>query len=234
MEQLEAYVEKLGFSLTAGQVEQFLTYQTLLLQWNERVNLTAAKSPLVIQKRHFIDSLTCIRATGDLNSQSLIDVGSGAGFPGLPLKIIFPGSRLTLLESVGKKARFLQSVVTELRLEDVAVIASRAETVAHEKEHRQQYDWATARAVAHLSPVLEYLLPFCNLGGHALALKGARTLKELSESLEAIEVLGGKLTEVLTVAATDEVEAYLVVVEKVKETPFMYPRRIGVPTKRPL
>lgn len=234
MDYLLESVEELGLSLTARQVEQFARYQSLLLDWNQRMNLTAAKSPQEIQTRHFADSLTCALVTGDLNAQSLIDVGSGAGFPGLPLKILFPQMKLVLLESIAKKGAFLDQVVSMLGLEDVTIIVERAETVGHDAAHRQQYDWAVARAVAHLSPLLEYLLPFCRIGGHALAQKGARALEELSDAQEAVRILGGKVRAQFPVASSAETDAYLIVIEKIKETPERYPRRAGIPVKRPL
>jgi 16S rRNA (guanine527-N7)-methyltransferase len=234
MDYLLESVEELGLSLTARQVEQFARYQSLLLDWNQRMNLTAAKSPQEIQTRHFADSLTCALVTGDLNAQSLIDVGSGAGFPGLPLKILFPQMKLVLLESIAKKGAFLDQVVSMLGLEDVTIIVERAETVGHDAAHRQQYDWAVARAVAHLSPLLEYLLPFCRIGGHALAQKGARALEELSDAQEAVRILGGKVRTQFPVASSAETDAYLIVIEKIRETPEKYPRRAGIPVKRPL
>ena len=161
-------------------------------------------------------------------------LGVVPGFPGLPLKILFPQMKLVLLESVGKKGKFLQEVVTELGLENVSVIVNRAEIVGHDLAHRQQYDWAVARAVAHLSPLLEYLLPFCRIGGHALAQKGARAGEELIEAREAIRILGGKISKQVSIEPTAAVDAHLIVVEKVHETPDNYPRRAGIPVKRPL
>jgi 16S rRNA (guanine527-N7)-methyltransferase len=234
MDYLLDSVEELGLSLTAGQIKQFARYQSLLVEWNQRVNLTAAKSLREIQTRHFADSLTCALVTGDLNAQSLIDVGSGAGFPGIPLKILFPQMKLVLLESIAKKGAFLDQLASTLELEDVTVIVDRAETLGHDAAHRQQYNWAVARAVAHLSPLLEYLLPFCRIGGHALAQKGARASEELVDAQEAIRILGGQLSEQLAVGSSDETDAYLIVVAKIKETPEKYPRRAGMPVKRPL
>jgi 16S rRNA (guanine527-N7)-methyltransferase len=198
------------------------------------MNLTAAKTPREIQSRHFADALTCALVTGDLTAQSLIDVGSGAGFPGIPLKILFPQMTLVLLESIAKKGAFLDQVVSTLNLEDVTVIVERAEIVGHDAAHRQQYDWAVARAVAHLSPLLEYLLPLCRIGGHALAQKGARALEELMDAREAIQILGGQVGDQYPVGSTGEADAFLIVIEKVKETPEKYPRRAGIPVKRPL
>lgn len=234
MNYLEESAGKLELSLTAKQFEQFARYQALLLEWNKRVNLTGAKSPREVQIRHFADSLTCALAAGDLNGQSLIDIGSGAGFPGIPLKILFPQLKLVLLESIEKKGVFLNEVIMDLGLDDVSVVIERAEMAAHDVVHRRQYDWAVARAVAHLSPLLEYLLPFCRIGGHALAQKGARASEELHESKEALQILGGEVSDVFSVDSDRDAHAQLIVVEKVRETPDKYPRRAGIPVKRPL
>jgi 16S rRNA (guanine527-N7)-methyltransferase len=234
MRYLEEYTTKLGLSLTTRQLEQFAQYQSLLLDWNQRINLTGARSPHEIQTRHFADSLTCALVTGNLNNKSLIDVGSGAGFPGLPLKIFYPQMKLVLLESVEKKGSFLKEVVAELELEDVSLVVNRAETAGHDIVHRQQYDWAVARAVAHLSPLLEYLLPFCRVGGYALAQKGTRADQELQESQEALQILGGEVSELVLTGVDNKSNAKLIIVEKVRETPEKYPRRAGIPVKRPL
>lgn len=234
MEYLTASAREIGLPLDQHQVEQFARYQALVLEWNQRMNLTGAQTPREIQERHFADSLTCALATGDLNGQSLIDIGSGAGFPGLPLKICFPDMMLTLVESVGKKGVFLEEVVAELDLEGVSVIIDRAESLGHDPLHRQRYDWAVARAVAPLPSLLEYLLPFCRLNGYALAQKGARAGGEISEAHEAMRVLGGKLVASLPVWSAGEADAYLIQVKKISETPAAYPRRVGVPAKRPI
>ncbi|MFZ1398536.1 MAG: 16S rRNA (guanine(527)-N(7))-methyltransferase RsmG, partial [Candidatus Promineifilaceae bacterium] len=164
-EQFAAWAASLGVPLTPEQVAQFAIYQQLLLDWNARMNLTAVREPAEIRLRHFLDSLSCARVTGDLNGRSLIDVGTGAGFPGLPLKILFPHMRLTLVESVAKKGQFLQAVVDALALEQVTIVAERAELLGQMPQHRQQYDWATARAVAELRTLVEFLLPLCRVGG---------------------------------------------------------------------
>ncbi len=234
MEYLEAGADALNLSLSTRQVDQFSRYQSLLLLWNERISLTAARTAQEIQTRHFVDSLTCALATGDLNGRSLIDVGSGAGFPGLPLKILFPDLVLVLLESVGKKGAFLEEVVVGLDLDNVSVIVDRAEVLGHDPGHREQYDWAAARAVARLPTLLEYLLPFCRIGGQALAQKGARAGEEVGEAKQAILVLGGELIETDPVELPGGSDGSLVVVKKVKTTPEKYPRRVGVPRKRPL
>jgi 16S rRNA (guanine527-N7)-methyltransferase len=235
MNSLVAGAQRLGIRLSGGQVVQFEQYQKLLLDWNRRMNLTAVRESEAIQERHFLDSLTCFLATGDLNGRSLVDVGSGAGFPGLPLKITFPDLRLTLLESVGKKTKFLQAVVDELQLSDVQIVAGRVEEVARTPEQREAYDWAVARAVAGLPVLVEYLLPLVRVGGCALAQKGVFAASEAADADKAISILGGGAVQLLPVQVPGrEQPSYLVVIEKIMATPDLYPRRVGVPAKRPL
>jgi 16S rRNA (guanine527-N7)-methyltransferase len=235
MRVLVAGVEALGLKLSESQVGQFARYQLLLLAWNERLNLTAITEPEGVQARLFLDSLSCALAMGDLDGQRVIDVGTGAGFPGLPLKLLYPGMALTLVESVGKKARFLEAVVAELGLDGVKVLVDRAEQVGREEAHRGIYDWAMARAVAAMPVVAEYLMPLCRMGGRMLAQKGAEAGKETADAAGAIEELGGgqAVVQRVVVPGLDE-KRFLVVVEKVRETPERYPRRVGVPGKRPL
>ena len=235
MKSLKEQVAEFGLSLDEEQVAHFATYQTMLQEWNQRFNLTAIDDAAGIQVRHFLDSLTCATVTGDLNGRRLIDVGTGGGFPGLPLKILYPQLRLTLVESVSKKTRFLEALVAELGLEDVTILDERAETVAQQEAHRAQYDWAVARAVAELRVLVEYLLPLCRPGGRALAQKGESARAEAEDAAEAVERLGGGRPAFHTVRLPGrDVTHYLVVVEKVAPTPGKYPRRPGRPAKRPL
>lgn len=235
MTALQSMAAAHGISLAVEQIDQFATYQTLLLEWNEGMNLTAIVDPDAIQVRHFLDSLTCVLATGDLSGKRLIDVGTGAGFPGLPLKILFPDLQLTLVDSVAKKTRFLEQVVAALGIDGVTIVAERAETVGRDADHREQYDWAVARAVAHLRILAEYLLPLVRVGGQILAQKGESAEQESAEASQALRTLGGGPMTVSSIKLTDDgPQHYLAVCSKITPTPQQYPRRVGIPQKRPL
>ena len=236
--QLVQQAAELGLTVTTTQQHQFEQYLALLLAWNERMNLTAIREPEEIVTRHFLDGLSCALVTADLNQSRLIDVGTGAGFPGLPLKILYPELQLTLVDSVAKKTDFLRAVVAELGLTGVTVVAERAEIIGRLPQHRAQYDWAVARAVAELRVLLEYLLPLCRPGGHLLAQKGASAEQEVAEAGPALQTLGGQVVQVRPVQLPPPAEPttphYIVVVAKQAATPDRYPRRVGIPTKRPL
>ena len=225
----------LGAPPSPAQLAQFAAYEALLLEWNARIALTAIREPRQIRIRHFLDALSCAVATGPLDGRRLIDVGSGAGFPGLPLKILYPGLRLTLVDSVAKKARFLETVASELGLGDVVVIADRAEALGQAAGQREAYDWAAARAVAELRVLAELLLPLCRVGGRMLAQKGDSAAAELAAAGPAIGAVGGGVAR-LTPVHLPETEAvhYLVIIDKARPTAARYPRRVGVPAKKPL
>ena len=234
----EAAAAMLGLQLTSRQKSDFQTYADALTDWNARINLTAMTDPLAIQMRHFMDSLTCLlvlNQSDDLHSQRVIDVGSGAGFPGLPLKLVYPDLKLTLLEATGKKASFLEHVVSLLKLEGVTIVHARAEEVGQQEEHREGYDWVLARAVAGMRVLAEYLLPLCRVGGRCLAQKGEQAHHEVSEAQQAITMLGGQVRQLHEVMLPTIAETrYLVDIDKVAATPPAYPRRPGRPAKRPL
>ncbi len=236
MEKLARELKKLtGLTLTSRQQAALDIYARELALWNRRFNLTAVDNPPLVQVKHFLDSFSAYLAMRNTPMARVIDVGTGAGFPGLPLKILFPKMRLTLVESVSKKARFCQHMVEQLGLEDVEVLCERAETVGRLAEHREQYDWALARAVARMPILMEYLLPLVRLGGKALAMKGESAPAEAHVAQQGMNLLGGRLQRLIPVTLPGVVEQrYLVVVDKVAATPQQYPRRVGVPAKRPL
>ena len=206
-----------------------------LQAWNQRINLTSIDDDEGVRVRHFLDSLICATVAGNLDGQKVVDVGAGAGFPGLPLKILFPHMHLTLVESVTKKARFLETVIQELALTEVLVLDARAEVVGQDNACREAYDWAIARAVAPLNLLAEYLLPLCRVGGRVLAMKGERGPSEVEVALRAISTLGGGQPKLHPVRLPQRDElSYLIVIEKTAHTPSRYPRRPGMPAKRPL
>jgi 16S rRNA (guanine527-N7)-methyltransferase len=236
MQNLALHVHRLlGMRLSPLQLSTLEQYERELLRWNEQVNLTAIREPEQIRIKHFLDSLTCVLVIKENPSTRIVDVGSGAGFPGLPLKIIYPSIQLTLVESVRKKADFCRHLVKSLGLDGVQVIQERAETIGRMPEHRQQYDWATARAVAVMPVLVEYLLPLVKVSGTVLAMKGESAPAETHSAELAIRLLGGHLRKLVPVTLPGVVEErYLVVIDKVGATPDSYPRRVGMPSKKPL
>ena len=224
-----------GVRLNARQLEAFDWYAAELQSWNQRFNLTSVTDREQIEIKHFLDSLSCLRVMHPEPGARIVDIGTGAGFPGIPIRIACPQVHMLLVESIGKKAQFCQHIVDELELTNVAVIHSRAEQVGRLPEYREQFDWALARAVANLPTLLEYLLPLVKVGGGAIAQKGDTAPAEAQSARVAMGVLGGELTEIIPVELPGVAETrHLIAIWKSAATPEKYPRRPGVPGKRPL
>jgi 16S rRNA (guanine527-N7)-methyltransferase len=238
VQELIAGAQELRIVLKPEQLDALRLYQQQLITWNERHNLTAITDDVGIQVRHFLDSLSCLLALEQgehFGGKRLIDVGTGAGFPGIPLKIVCPSIRLTLLEATSKKVHFLEHIVAQLALQDVTVLHGRAEELGQDPRHREQYHWAIARAVADLPVLIEYLLPLVQISGRAIAQKGEGAPAEAQRSEWAFTQLGGQLRRLVRVDLRGLAETrYLVLVDKVAATPQKYPRRPGMPGKRPL
>jgi len=225
---------ELGIVLDDLQKKQFEVYQTELLEWNKQLNLTAIRDPKGVQERHFFNSLTSISGFAKA-PKSLIDVGSGAGFPGIPIKLVYPQMRLTLVESVEKKANFCRILAEKLNLKDVLVVSKRAEEVGRMPEHREQYEIAIARAVAPAPTLAEYLLPLARVGGRVLMQKGVSVQKELAEAKSVITLCGGELNDLRRISFDEiEGEGFLVIIDKLRHIPKSYPRAVGTPAKKPI
>lgn len=225
-----------GITLSDAQVAQFDTLAQELADWNTRMNLTAITEPQAVRVRHFLDSLSLARVLPpDLDGLRLIDVGTGAGFPGLPLALIYPQLQVTLLDATQKKLRFSEHIAQTLGLRNVQTLHARAEAAGHDAAHRAQYDVVVARAVARLPALLEYLLPLARVGGLCVAMKGSNATQEANDAKRALFVLGGDVErlEALQLPDVDEPH-YLVCVRKQHKTPKQYPRKAGIPTRQPI
>ena len=232
---LAARATEAGIPLTAEQIGQFSVYHEMLLDWNTRMNLTALTAPEDVAVKHIIDSLTAYDAARFDGARTLIDVGTGAGLPGIPLAVYAPHLTVTLLDSLNKRVRFLTEVTAAMGLQNVRCIHARAEEAARTAEHRAAYDIAVSHAVARLPVLLEYTLPFVRVGGTLLALKGRAYAEEQKEARRAAEVLGGgRITaRPVHLPGLDDVRAILTVTKE-RQTPAAYPRGGGAPTRRPL
>jgi 16S rRNA (guanine527-N7)-methyltransferase len=234
----------MGIPLSEDQLSAFEAYYQILIDWNGRVNLTRIVDYQEVQLKHFLDSLSCLLAIRRIPGLSdrpgevdyhTVDVGSGAGFPGVALKIARPELHLTLLEATGKKAEFLRFLVERLGLRQVRVLNARAETAGQEAAHREQYDLALARALADTAALAELTLPLVRVGGHVIAQKGDDPRAETQAAERAIGTLGGRVGEIMPVEVPGlEAARHLVILEKISATPARYPRRPGMPAKRPI
>ncbi len=232
----EAAWQRLQMELTSVQVEQFCRYGELLLTWNQKMNLTAITQPKEVVIKHFIDSLAFGKLLPDFAvGIRLLDIGTGAGFPGIPLKLVNPGLEVVLVDALGKRLKFLQEVIAELGLSGVDTVHARAEEIGRNGEYREKYDVVTARAVARLPVLLEYALPVLKVGGRFLAGKGHQADEEIREADIALQVLSGRVERVERFVLNEEAEhRAIIVVTKIATTAREYPRRIGVPEKKPL
>lgn len=230
-------LEALGLALSENQMEQFYQYYELLVEWNKVMNLTAITELEEVITKHFIDSLLLIQVLPDLDLQDYrcIDVGTGAGFPGIPLKIAFPNLKITLLDSLNKRIGFLNEVIQKLNLESIETIHGRAEDYGNNREYREQYDLCVSRAVANMSTLSEYCLPFVKTGGFFVPYKSGKVEEEVTLARSAVKKLGGEMGEVITkILPGTDVERTFIPVKKTAVTAKKYPRKAGLPSKEPL
>lgn len=231
-EELKIKAKQIEIELTKEQIEKYYNYMDLLLEWNGKINLTAIIDPKEIILKHFVDSLTIAKYIKD--DEKLIDVGTGAGFPGIPLSIVKENTDIVLLDSLNKRINFLQEVKENLKLENITTIHGRAEEFGKNKKEREKYDIATSRAVAPLNILLEYLLPLVKVGGRAICMKGSN-IEEVENAKNALEILGGKIEKIEEITLPNsDIKRNIIIVEKVKNTPLKYPRKPGTPSKEPI
>lgn len=231
-EELLYKMKKIDIELTEKQVKQFYIYMNLLIEWNNKINLTAITEPKEIILKHFVD---CATINKFIDENKVLDIGTGAGFPGIPLKIINEDLEITLADSLNKRIKFLDIVIETLELNKIETIHARAEELAKNKKYRQSYDIVVSRAVAALNVLLEYTTPFIKVGGKVICMKGNNVEEEIKESKNAIKILGTKMLPVEKVVLPDtEITRNIITVEKIKNTPAKYPRKAGTPAKEPL
>ena len=236
MNRLQQYVKELEIELSDEQIEMFRIYYEMLIETNKVMNLTAITELHEVIVKHFVDSLSLVKIYPEIMGElKVLDLGTGAGFPGLPLKITFPHLQITLMDSLNKRVKFLQSVIDQLKLKSIEAVHGRAEEMARNKQYREQYDLCVSRAVANLSTLSEYCLPFVSIDGKFISYKASDIDEEVDVAGNAIEMLGGNLTEVkkLTLPGSD-IERSFVIIDKVKKTPKAYPRKAGTASKNPL
>ncbi|MFD1707840.1 16S rRNA (guanine(527)-N(7))-methyltransferase RsmG [Siminovitchia sediminis] len=235
IEEFTKHLKSRGIELNGQQLDQFDRYFKVLVEWNEKMNLTAITDREEVYLKHFFDSVSAAFFLDFSKPLSLCDVGAGAGFPGIPLKICFPGIRITIVDSLKKRITFLHELAKELELQDVSFFHDRAETFAKKEEFREQFDLVTARAVARMSVLSELCLPLVKEGGRFVAFKAANAKEEMAAGEKAINLLGGKFTDIYSFELPlEHSERNIIVVEKVKKTPKKYPRKPGMPNKLPL
>lgn len=223
----------LGVRFSVEQIEQFYKYMNLLIEWNEKMNLTAITEPKEIILKHFIDSLTILKYIDD--NSKLVDVGTGAGFPGVPLSIMNPTLKITLVDSLNKRLIFLQEVVKELNLKNIEIVHARAEEFGQNKNCREKFDIATSRAVANLATLSEYLVPLVKIDGKIISMKASNAKEEINDAQKAIEVLGGKIEKIEEFDLPEsDIGRTIIIIDKNRCTPAIYPRKAGTPAKEPI
>lgn len=225
--------KKININFTVEQLEKFYRYMELLIEWNEKMNLTAITEPNEIIDKHFIDSLTILKYIKE--NESIVDMGTGAGFPGIPLKIILENNKIVLVDSLNKRLLFLQELIKELNLKNVETIHSRAEDFGQNKNYRECFDIATSRAVANLSTLSEYLIPLVKIDGKCICMKAGNADEEISQAKKAIKILGGDIKQIekFTIPSTD-IERTIIIIHKQHKTTNGYPRKAGIPSKNPI
>ena len=230
---LKDTMKKINIEITDKQVNYFYNYMNLLLEWNEKINLTAITEENDIILKHFVDCGTILKYIKD--NSSIIDIGTGAGFPGIPLKILNNSLKITLMDSLNKRIIFLNNVIEELKLSNIEAIHARAEELARNRNYREKFDIVTSRAVANLSTLSEYMLPFVKKNGIAISMKGSNIDEELNNSKKAIKILGGKIEKIdnFNLAETDNLRN-IIILRKIEKTPKEFPRKAGKPSKEPI
>lgn len=227
------YLDEMNIVLNDKQIEQFYEYMNLLLNWNEKINLTAIIEPKEIILKHFIDSLTINKYIE--KNKNLVDIGTGAGFPGIPLKILRPDLKITLLDSLNKRINFLNEVIKILKLENIDAVHSRIEEFGKNKKYRENFDYVTSRAVANLTVLSEYMIPLSTIGGSCICMKAGNIEEEKNESLKAIEILGGRIEKIQEFnLPKSDIKRNIILINKLKSTSPKYPRKPGMPAKDPI
>jgi len=233
MKYVQEAAASFGMELSEKQIAQFEQYRAGILEWNEKVNLTAITDPEEFEIKHFKDSIMAAADPAMEQAERIIDVGTGGGFPGIPLAILFPQKRFTLMDSLGKRIKIIDQLSREIGIGNVELVHARAEDLARKKEYRQQFDICVSRAVANLSTLSEYCIPFVKIGGYFAPYKTAAAKDEITEGKKAVSILGGHLERV-TEFSSGELDHTILWIKKVKETPSKYPRKAGTPSKQPL
>ena len=226
-------LKEYGFDPTDEQIDKFIRYYDLLIEWNEKINLTAITEYKDVMIKHFLDSVSIIKAVNMSSVTSLIDIGTGAGFPGIPIKIMFPDIKITLLDSLKKRLNVLDLIIDEINLKDIYTIHGRAEDIARDPKHREKYDLCVSRAVANLSTLSELCIPFVKPDGRFVSYKSEKADEELEKAKNAIRLLGGKVTSTVSFELEDNIRT-LIVIDKIESTNKKYPRKAGTPGKEPL